>query len=263
MLTMSVPCSENTVLVNTTHKILSQLQQTNPSLVATVPTPRLENIFGYDTAFNSWKLFLCQYKRPHYTRGYYYYYLNIAQNWKLHFWWQSFNSPCVFFPLVLAQSDQHLAHINPNLLDHVVFADVMSVWPLSTMIRVERTKDGILRAEYKIYRGPWVTIPYLYTWSDIKLKIENCEIGGFMKYKGEITESNKSLHEIVYSLQENMLPAWWRKKVEETFGKIFERHQVSQFFDLTNKILNENRKRRKPTSIISQSFKVFIYPVSF
>ncbi|MEM2144244.1 MAG: hypothetical protein QW279_02705 [Candidatus Jordarchaeaceae archaeon] len=259
---MAFPCSENTVLVNTTHKMLSQLQQTNPRIVATIPTPKLENIFAYDTAFESWKLFLCQYKRPYYYKQRFYYYLNMVQNWKLHFWWQHFTTPCVFFPLVLTMSDQHLAQINPNLLNHVVFVDAMSVWPLSTMISVEKTMSGRLIAKYKIWHGPWVAIPYLYSWSNIELKIKSCEIGGIMTYRKEITESSRLLRETASSLRENVLPSWWRGRTETTIKERFEERPSSQFFDFTDKILVENRKRKKPTTIVSQSFKAFIYPMS-
>ena len=186
----------------------------------------------------------------------------MIQNWKLHFWWQHFASPCAFYPLVLTMSDQHLAQINPSLLDHVIFVDAMSVWPLSTIIRVEKTLGGRLTAKYKIWHGPWVVIPYLYSWNDIELGIKSCDIGGRMKYRGEITESNRLLRETASSLRENVLPSWLRGRTEAIIRKRFEERSSSQFFDFTNKVLIENRERKRPTTIVSPSFKAFIYPMS-
>jgi len=258
---VSSPSSESTVLVNTTHKMLSQLQTLNPNLVATLPTPRLENILGYDTAFKSWKLFLCQYKRPYYRNGRFYYHLNTSQNVTLYFWPIILGSPSAFFPLVLASSDQHLAQINPQLLDHVIFVNAMSVWPISTMIRVDGALQGKLSVEYKVWRGPWVPVVSLYGWQDIDLGVRSCKIGGLMKSQGEITELNHLLREAITLLSDNRLPSWWQDRAERAIEEHFEERSKSQFFEYVDGLLAENRKREKPTTIASRSFRAFICPL--
>ena len=259
---MSSPCSENTILVNATHKMLSQLQQTNPNLVATIPTQRMENILGYDIEFESWKLFFLQYKRPYYRNRRFYYYLDIFQNIKLLSWPIISGISCAFFPLALVHSDQHLAQINPQLLDYVIFVDVMNVWPVSTMIRVEAGYDGNLIIDYKIRYGQWIPIKEFYVWKDIKSAVDSCDIGGMMKLRGETTEANRLLRETIYSLSGNELPSWWRSRVEETFGEPFVERRTSQLLEFTDELLSENRRREKPTSITSRSFRAFIYPVT-
>lgn len=258
---MSYPCSESTVLVNTTHKMLSELQLANPNLVATMPTPRVENVFGYDTAFESWKLFLCQYKRPYCDNGRFHYYLDITQNIKLHFWAQIFLSPCTFFPLVLTKSDQHLAKINSRLLDNVIFVDVMNVWPISTQLRVDSTLDGQFSVEYKVRKGPWVSVNF-YKWNQIALGIRSCDVGGKMKLRNEITESNRLLREIVYSLDENKLPSWWHSRAEKLIIERFEERSAVQFSEALQKMLSWNIQRERPTTIVSRSFRAFVYPMN-
>ena len=257
---MSFPCSENTVLVNATHKMLSQLQPANPNLVATMPTPRMENILGYDTEFENWKLFFLQYKRPYYRNGRFYYYLNINQTIKLLIWPIISGSPCAFFPLVLTMSDQHLAQINPQLLDNVYFVDVMSVWPISTMIRVDMAPDGNLIIEYKIRYGPWIQLRSFYSWKAIRSQVETCEIGGLMKFKGEITESNRLLRETISLLYENELPPWWRSKAEKVVSERFRERPTLQFSEFVEKLLAENQRMEKPTIIGSRSFRAFVCP---
>lgn len=249
-------------MINATHKILSQLQPSSPSLVATMPTPRIENIFGYDTAFESWKLFLCQYKRPYCDNGRYYYYLDITQNIKLHFWTQNFSNPCAFFPLVLAKSDQHLAQINSRLLDNVIFVDVMSVWPISTQIRVQGIADVNIRVEYKIRKGPWVSIPTWYHWNEIEMGIKECSMGGLMKLRNKVTESSESLRRTVYSLEENNLPDWWESRAERVLEDRFEGRSPKEFLGVIGRMLAENRTMEKPTTIVSQSFRAFVYPMA-
>ena len=241
--------------------MLSQLQPLNPSLVATMPTARIENIFGYDTAFESWKLFLCQYKRPYCDYGIFYYYLDIVQNIKLHFWAQNFLNPCAFYPLVLAKSDQHLSSINSRLLDNVIFVDVMSVWPISTQIRVGGVSDGNFSVEYKIRNGPWVSVNF-YRWNDIESGIQSCDIGGKMKLRNEITESHRWLSETVYSLEENKLPPWWQNRANNVISERFQERQKAQFFEAIGRVLSQNRERQRPTSIVSRSFRAFIYPIT-
>jgi hypothetical protein len=259
---MSYPSSESTILVNTTHKMLSQLQQSNPNLVATMPTPRIENILGYDTAFNSWKLFLCQYKRPYNHNGRFYYYLNINQNITLFFWPIILGGPSAFFPLVLASSDQHLAQINPQLLDYVIFVDALNIWPISTMIRVNVNLRGNLSVEYKVWRGPWVPVMNLYHWTDIDLGVRSCRIGGLMKSRGEPTDSSMLLREAVSFLGDNKFPSWWQNRAERVIGEHFEERSKPQFFEFTDRLLKDNRKREKPTTIASRSFRAFICPVN-
>lgn len=241
--------------------MLSQLQPVNPNLVATMPTPKIENIFGYDTAFESWKLFLCQYKRPYCDNGRFYYYLDITQNIKLHFWAQNFSSPCAFFPLVLAKSDQHLAKINSRLLDNVIFVDVMGVWPISTQLRVDSTSDGKFRVEYKIRKGPWVSVNF-YDWNAIELGIQSCDIGGKMKFRNAITESSRLLREVVYSLDENKLPPWWQSRAEKVVRERFEERSTIQLSEFIQEMLSWNMRRQRPTTIVSRSFRAFIYPMN-
>jgi hypothetical protein len=259
---MSFPCSENTVVVNTTHKMLSQLQQANPNLVATMPTRRMENILGYDVEFESWKLFFLQYKRPVYRNRRFYYNLDISQNIKLLFWPIISGASCAFFPLVLVRSDQHLAQLNPQLLDNVIFVDAMNVWPVSTMIRVEVRSHSNLNVHYKIRDGPWMPIRGFIFWKDIKSAVESCEIGGMMKHRGETTEANRLLREAIYSLSRNQLPSWWRSRVKETIGDSFVERRTLQILEFTDELLSENRRREKPTNITSRSFRAFIYPVA-
>ena len=259
---MSFPCSENTILVNATHKMLSQLQQATPNLVATMPTPRMENILGYDTEFESWKLFFLQYKRPYYRNRRFYYYIDVFQNIRLLFWPTISGVSCAFFPLALVRSDQHLARINPQLLDHVIFVDVMNVWPVSTMIRAEVGSNGNLILHYKIRYGPWIPVKSFYLWKDIKEAVESCDIGGTMKLRGEPTASNRLLRETIYSLGENELPSWWRSKAEESMREHFAERNASQLLELTDELLSENRRKEKPTSIASRSFRAFVYPMT-
>lgn len=258
---MSSPCSENTILVNATHKMLSQLQVANPNLVATMPTPWMENILGYDIEFNSWKLFFLQYKRPYYRNHRFYYYLDVFQNIKLLFWPIISGAPCAFFPLALVRSDQHLARTNPQLLDHVVFVDVMNVWPDSTMIRVEVASNGNLTLHYKIRYGPWIRIRSFLAWKNIKEAVESCDIGGMMKFGGELTASNRMLRETIDSLNENELPSWWRDRTREAIGEHFREHNAAQFLDLTYGMLSWYKRKEKPITIASRSFRAFVYPI--
>lgn len=259
---MSFPCSESTILVNATHKMLSRLQQANPNLVATAPTQRMENILGYDIEFESWKLFFLQYKRPYYRNRRFYYYLDVFQNIKLLFWPIISGTSCAFFPLALVRSDQHLARINPRLLDHVIFVDIMNLWPISTMIRVEVKSNGSLIVYYKIRYGPWIPIKSFYLWKDIRAAIESCDIGGIMKLRGEPTESNRLLRDTIDSLSENEFPSWWRRKAEGAIRERFGQRRASQLLEFTDKLLSESRRKEKPTSITSRSFRAFVYPMT-
>ena len=258
---MPIPCSENTVLINTTHKILSQLQSVNAHLVATMPTPQMENILGYDTEFPSWKLFFLQYKRPYYRKGRYYYHLNRFQTVKLLTWPISSGRPCAFFPLVLVNSDQHLAKINPNLLDNVFFVDVTKISPISTMIRVDAGSPRKIQIDYKICYGPWVQLKSYHRWHEVKKYIHECEFGGIMKRRGERTESNRLFREVIRSLEENILPQWWRSRAIDMLQEHFDERLISLFFKSIDQLLTHDREMRRPTRIGSRSFRAFVYPI--
>jgi hypothetical protein len=256
---MSIPCSENTVLINTTHKILSDLQTTNPNIVATMPTSNAENVLGFDTVFRSWKLFLCQYKRPYYENGEFTYYLNMDQTLILAFWSMIFGSLCAFYPLVLASSDQHLTSINLQLLDNVLFVDVRRISPFSTMIWVDTKPKGGIQIECKIWRGPWIPVRGYYRWQHLRQQVEECKAGGFMKRDGEVTESNKLLRDAIVSLSDNELPSWLRARVQKWFVERSDK-QAEVFLDFAENLLARNREMERPTHIASPSLRAFICP---
>lgn len=257
---MSIPCSENTVLINTTHKILAEVQTANPSVVTTMPTPQMENVLGYDTIFESWKLFLCQYKRPYPHKGMFFYYLDRFQTGQLRIWASIANSPSAFFPLVLTSSDQHLVQINPQLLDNVIFVDVMDVGPTSTSIRVSRSSEENLIVEYKILNGPWTPVSRFYFWPNVKRHLEECKFGEVMKSGGKITSSNIRLRETIESLTINVLPSWWRMRVQQAFADRFP-NQTDLFLKYVDNLLSTNRQNDRPTRIASRSFRAFVYPI--
>lgn len=248
------------MLVNTTHKILSEIQTANPGIVATMPTQQMENILGYDTVFESWKLFLCQYKRPYPHKGKFYYYLDRQQTAKLRIWAAIANSPSAFFPLVLTSSDQHLALINPDLLDNVIFVDVRDLGPTSTMIRVSGHPSRNPKVEFKVLNGPWVAVAGPYIWQDVKTGLEDCKFGEIMRYRQQTTESNSLLRSAISSFDENVLPPWWRKRAGTAFGERFP-DQAELFLKFIDGLVFENRKRERPTRITSPSFRAFIYPM--
>lgn len=261
---MSSPCSESTIMVNTTHKILSELQPLNPHLVSTVPTPQMENVLGYDTEFSSWKLFQLQYKRPYVLRnGQFRFYLNPYQNWQLLYCPVIFSAPCAFFPLVLVSSDQDLAVVNPQLLDNVIFVDVMDIWPgNATIIRVDRSDPVNIQVEWKEPYNPWNRLSTHYSWGDMRRDILSCRIGGLMKENEKRTESNSLFRELIEALFRNTLPKWFRRRVVD-FAKRRDLggDQTEQYLKLVEDTLTMNRKEEKPTTIASRSFRAFIYPV--
>jgi hypothetical protein len=260
---MAVPCSESTVMVNTTHKILSEFQPFNPHLVATVPTTNMENVLGYDTAFSSWKLFLLQYKRPYVRNGRFYFYLNASQNWQLLYYPVIFGAPCAFFPLVLVSSDQDLAAVNPQLLDNVIFVNVMDIWPGdATTIRVDRTDPTNIQVHWKELHFPWNQLLTYYLWGSMRRDIQRCGVGGLMKEAQRPTESNSLLRELIHALSRNTLPRWFRRRIEDfARRRDLTDNQTSRYLRLVDNALTMNRAKEMPTTIASRSFRAFIYPI--
>jgi hypothetical protein len=152
---------------------------------------------------------------------------------------------------VLAKSDQHLAKINSKLLDNVIFVDVMNVWPILTQLRVDGASDDKFSVEYKVRKGPWISVNF-YSWNEIELGIQSCDIGGKMKLRNELTESSRLLREIVYSLDENKLPLWWQSRAEKVIGERFEERSARQFLEIIQKMLSRNLQRQRPREKVSR-----------
>jgi len=257
---MFSPSSENTILVNVTHKMLTELQLNNPHLVSTIPTQNMENVLGYDMEFDNWKLFFLQYKRPYLRRNRFYFNLDPDQNIRLWVWPLMTGVQCAFYPLALIPSDQHLARFNPNLLDYVFFIDVMDVFPISSQIRIDFNPQGIPLFSYKIKYGPWMPIRQFYSWKTIRKYVELCEIGGIMKKDGEATTSNLQLRETISQLIRNEMPDWLPEKLEQA-ELSFEEIKAGQLSNFFFSLLLRNRELEKPTMIASRSFRAFIYPL--
>lgn len=82
-----------------------------------------------------------------------------------------------------------------------------------------------------------------------------------MKLREDPTESNKLLRETISSLSDNELPPWWRSRVGKVVGERFEKYSTSQYFEITDELLIESRRRKKSMSIASRSSRAFVCPI--
>lgn len=183
---MSIP-SENTLTVNATHQMLSDLEGPFETLSVLSPSRRMENVLGYDVNLPRLKAVVFQYKRPYTVMS------DTSRRFQTNQdQWRTLISLCdegeafFTFPEIVDVVDLE------ESLERTVFIDVHGIQRDTSLVYIPR--DACIKGRpsgigAKIRGGPRYRVPdrYVYNWSDLRRGVERCNIGLRIKENEDIT----------------------------------------------------------------------------
>lgn len=181
--------TENTLTVNATHHMLSDLKEKFSGPAALSPNRRMENILGYDTNLPLLKSVVFQYKRPYTTKSDSDRRFSVNRDqWRTLISLYGYNQAFFVFPEVVDATD--LEHT----LSRSVFIDVFGIRRSTSLVYVPEdacTSGRPTSIRAKINNGRRYTVPnaLVYAWETLKESVNACEYGLYSKSQGDWTEA--------------------------------------------------------------------------
>jgi hypothetical protein len=194
--------SENTLTVNATHQMLSDLENSFQTLAVLSPSRKMENVLGYDVQLPLQKSVVFQYKRPYTakTDNKRRFKMDKGQ-WRTLVSIYSRGEAFFTFPTVIDPSDLNAT------LENTVFVDVHGLKYNTSLVYVPQNPSGASktpRVEAKIRNGRKYPVfsKHIYTWSDLVDEISECRIGVRFRDNGDQTREFSRFKRRVNRLRE-------------------------------------------------------------
>jgi len=198
--------TENTLTVNSTHQMLSDLEGTFSHLTAISPTREMENVLGYDINLPLLKSTVFQYKRPYTAKNDSERRFSVnSDQWRTLI--SQYEPRQAFFALPEVIQATNL----PNSLeDRTVFVDVWGLKPNTSLIYVPQDAVGkgrLDKLKAKIRNGDTYPVDrrFVYTWKDLVQGMNSCSIGLRMSEDGERTPDYREFKSRVQALADKDL----------------------------------------------------------
>lgn len=199
---MAGPPSENTLTVNATHHMLSDLESYFQTLSVLSPSRKMENILGYDVNLPLLKSVVFQYKRPYTVQNDSKRRFSINQDqWRTLISLYDRGQAFFTFPEVVDHSNLD------RTLRRTIFIDVYAFRRNTSLAYIPKNacksnKLGNLKAKAKNGNKYSINSKMVYTWADLVDKITQCEIGLKIREEGGTTDEFQAFESRINSLIE-------------------------------------------------------------
>ncbi|WP_430506214.1 hypothetical protein [Haloparvum sp. PAK95] len=192
--------TENTLTVNATHHMLTDLEDEFTGPAALSPNRRMENILGYDTTLPLLKSVVFQYKRPYTVESDSDRRFSVNRDqWRTLTSLYEYNQAFFVLPEVVDAPD--LEHT----LSRSVFIDVFGIRRNTSLVYVPENACSAGRPtgiRAKINNGGRYSVPdaLVYDWETLKESVNACEYGLRFTSQGEQTDAYSTFKQRVNRL---------------------------------------------------------------